>query len=134
MAKTDKFNSMIEAFECDFVLAKEGKYLISELENKLIFKDEKLMADIDLLEELSYLLRYGKAEIHLIEEPKTKADKIRAMDDAELAEFLENEKIRDEHSLCSDFGNGCYYSCKKNHACHDNIKQLYIEWLQSEAE
>lgn len=65
---------------------------------------------------------------------QTNADRIRSMTDEELAEFLENEKIRDEHSLCSDFGNGCYYSCKKNHACHDNIKQLYIVWLQSEAE
>ena len=65
---------------------------------------------------------------------QTNADRIRSMTDEELAEFLGNEKIRDEHSLCSDFGNGCYYYCKKNHACHDNIKQLYIEWLQSEAE
>lgn len=68
------------------------------------------------------------------ESNNTWGNKIRSMTDEELAEFLENEKIRDEHSLCSDFGNGCYYYCKKNHACHDNIKQLYIEWLQSEAE
>ena len=116
MAKTDKFNRMIEAFECDFVLAKEGKYSISELENKVIFKDEKLMADIDLLEELSYLLRYGKAEIHLIEEPKTNADKIRSMNDEELAEWL--TKITDDAQL--DARTKCNYQ--------------WVDWLQSEAE
>ena len=65
---------------------------------------------------------------------KTNADKIRAMSDEELAEFLSDEKIKDESRLCSDFGYGCHYYCKKNHACHDNTEQLFIEWLQSEAE
>lgn len=115
MIKTDKFNSMIEAFECDFVLAKEGKYSISELENKVRFKDENLMADIDLLEELSYLLRYGKAEIHLIEEPKTNADRIRAMSDEELAEWL----------------NGQYEYASIMGWQHDSS---LLDWLQSEAE
>lgn len=121
MAKTDKFNSMIEAFECDFVLAKEGKYSISELENKVIFKDKKLMADIDLLEELSYLLQYGKAEIHLIEEPKTKADKIRAMDDAELAKFA-------SHYI------SCGYCDANNGKCGCCCEEILLKWLQSEAE
>lgn len=115
---------MIEAFECDFVLAKEDKYLISKLESKLMFKDENLMADIDLLEELSYLLRYGKAEIHLVEEPKTKADRIRSMSDEELAEFI--IKVRD---CCStNYCEGCPFGkngCSKKKIC---------DWLQSEAE
>ena len=101
MAKTDKFNAMIEAFECDFVLAKEGKYEISELDNKVKFKDEKLMKDNDLLEELSYLLRYGKAEIHLTEEPTTQSDRIRSMSDEELAElFVEKCKVGKEFAMC----------------------------------
>ena len=88
------------------------------------------MADLDISNVIDSMANDAKKQLS----KKTNADKIRNMDDAELAEFLENEKIRDEYSLCSDFGNGCYYCCKKNHACHDNIKQLYIEWLQSEAE
>lgn len=120
MAKTDKFNAMIEAFECDFVLAKEGKYEISELDNKVKFKDEKLMKDIDLLEELSYLLRYGKAEIHLTEEPTTQSDLIRSFSDEELAEFL--CKI----SMCKPDYCTAYYKCMRTE--YGTMK----EWLQSE--
>lgn len=65
---------------------------------------------------------------------QTNAMKIRSMTDEELAEFLSDEKCKDEHDYCSDFGHGCYYYCKKDHACYDNMKQLYSEWLQSEAE
>ena len=69
--KTEKFNGMIEAFECDFNLAVEGGYDLSDLDE--IIKDksdprhEKMLTDIDLLRELSFLLRNGKAEILLIE-------------------------------------------------------------------
>ena len=66
--KTDKFNKMIEAFECDFNLALENKHSLSELDNRIKAKDEKILKDIDLLQELSYLLRYGKAEIRLIDD------------------------------------------------------------------
>ena len=88
MAKTDKFNLMIEAFECDFSLAKDGSHSLSELEKKIKSNDEKIMKDIDLLEELSWLLRNGKAEIHLIEEPSSWVDHIRNMSVEELAAFL----------------------------------------------
>lgn len=63
MTKTNKFNNMIEAFECDFDLAREGEKDLNELQELINKKDEKLLKDIDLLCELSYLLRYGKAEI-----------------------------------------------------------------------
>ena len=67
--KTDKFNRMIESFECDFTLARDSKeYSLSILQSQIDKGDKKLLADIELLEELSYLLRYGKAEIHLVEE------------------------------------------------------------------
>lgn len=68
---TDKFKNMIEAFECDFDLAVEGRYDLSDLDE--IIKDksdprhEKMLTDIDLLRELSFLLRNGKAEILLTE-------------------------------------------------------------------
>lgn len=72
--KTDKFNSMIEGFESDFNLAVKGFSDLSALDEIINDKDdprhERLLADIDLLAELSYLLRYGKAEIHLIEEAR----------------------------------------------------------------
>ena len=66
--KTDKFNNMIEAFECDFNLAVQGDHTLSELDKQIKEGDLKLLHDIDLLNELSYLLRHGKAEIHLVEE------------------------------------------------------------------
>lgn len=63
--KTDKYVNMIEAFECDFSLAKESNthYQISKLQAMIKNKDEGLMKDIDLLSELSFNLRHGKAKI-----------------------------------------------------------------------
>lgn len=68
LKKTDKFNNMIEAFQCDFSLALEGYDVFKSLRELIEDKDERLLKDIDLLRELSWLLRNGKAEIHLIEE------------------------------------------------------------------
>ena len=63
--KTDKYVNMIEAFECDFSLAKENNthYQISKLQDIIESRDEGLMKDIDLLSELSFNLRHGKAKI-----------------------------------------------------------------------
>ena len=67
--KTEKFNRMIEAFECDFALARDDKSCsLSMLQSKISNGDKALLKDIELLEELSWLLRNGKAEIHLVEE------------------------------------------------------------------
>ena len=67
MPKTTKFNNMISAFQCDFSLAKDGTHKLSELDKKIEQKDSSLLKDIDLLEELEWLLRNGKAEIHIVE-------------------------------------------------------------------
>ena len=61
--KTDRFNSMIESFECDFNLALSGDKSLSELEVQIKNGDLRLLKDIALLSELSFLLRHGKAEI-----------------------------------------------------------------------
>lgn len=66
--KTDKYNDMLEAFECDFTLALEGEKSLAELDELIQDKDDQLIEDIELLKELSFLLRNGKAEIHLVEE------------------------------------------------------------------
>lgn len=66
--KTTKYNNMIEAFECDFNLALEGQKTLDILGDLIEDKNAGLLRDIDLLQELSYLLRTGKAEIHLLEE------------------------------------------------------------------
>ena len=65
---THKFNDMIEAFECDFNLALEGDHALSELEKQIKVGDRKLLHDISLLRELSFLLRHGMAEIHLLKD------------------------------------------------------------------
>ena len=59
MKVTKRYNKMIEAFECDMTLARNGEKDISELD----FKDPQLLNDIELLESLSYELRYGNLEI-----------------------------------------------------------------------
>lgn len=67
--KTDKFNNMISAFQCDFSLARDDEgHSLSELDNLIAKKNEKILKDIDLLEELEWLLRNGRAEIYLLEE------------------------------------------------------------------
>lgn len=60
---TEKFNHMIEAFECDFNLAVDGEKDMQEIQDCIDQKDPKMLKDIELLQELSYLLRYGKAKI-----------------------------------------------------------------------
>lgn len=59
MKEIKKYNKMIEAFECDMTLARDGEKDISELD----FRDPNLLHDIDLLADLSCGLRYNKLKI-----------------------------------------------------------------------
>lgn len=58
----------------------------------------------------------------------TNADKIRAMSDEELAEFME-PKFFDCADYCEAFEGGCAYKCK-----HNRGKDFLLDWLQSEVE
>ncbi len=68
--KTTKYNHMISAFQCDFSLAKEGDGYrrLADLDDLIEKKDSKLLHDIELLEELEWMLRSGKAEIHIVDD------------------------------------------------------------------
>lgn len=68
--ETQKYIDMIEAFECDFALARDGYRDLSHLSQGLKDRDEALLKDIDLLENLSFDLRHGKAKIINLEETK----------------------------------------------------------------
>lgn len=59
MKEIKKYNKMIEAFECDMTLARNGEKDISELD----FRDPYLLHDIDLLADLSCGLRYNNLKI-----------------------------------------------------------------------
>lgn len=83
--KTDKFTKMIEAFECDLSLVKTGEADLVNLQQLIENKDSKVLEDIELLEELSFLLRNGQAEIHIKTQEK---EKISVYD--ELLERVEN--------------------------------------------
>lgn len=62
---TEKYANMLEAFECDFDLViNESVYKLSELQELIKLKDERLLKDIDLLKELSFNLRHNKARIY----------------------------------------------------------------------
>ena len=65
---TKKYIAMIEAFECDFALARDGERNLTYLKQGLIDKDSALLNDIALLEELSFDLRHGKAKIIQVED------------------------------------------------------------------
>lgn len=56
---------MISAFQCDFSLIKEGEKSLAELDYMIQNKYPDIMKDIELLEELEWMLRTGKAEIHI---------------------------------------------------------------------
>lgn len=62
------------------------------------------------------------------EKKRTNADKIRAMSDEELAEFI-NFGSPDCSRHCADFKPGCSFSCNHNHG-----NDVILKWLQSEAE
>lgn len=68
MIKTNKFNEMIRTFDADLDLALNGETKLSELQELINEKDERLLNDIELLNELSFLLRHNKAEIHIMAE------------------------------------------------------------------
>lgn len=61
---TDFFN-MIQAIECDFTLATDpdNSYGLDELQLKIEQGDPRLLADIRLLQELSFGLRHGSLRI-----------------------------------------------------------------------
>lgn len=67
MKRTDKFNDMISSIQCDFSLAKDGTRKLAELDTKIENKEPRIMKDIELLEELEWMLRNGKAAIYIIE-------------------------------------------------------------------
>lgn len=71
--KTDKFNKALDSFECDFNLITEGERTFSQLD-KVLETNPRLLEDMILICELSWLLRNGKAEIHLIEEGQNGTD------------------------------------------------------------
>lgn len=66
---TNKYNNMISAFQCDFtcVRDRDNSLQLSDLDAAITNKDdprhEDINKDIDLLEELEFLLRYEKAKI-----------------------------------------------------------------------
>lgn len=72
LIKTNKFNHMISSFQCDFSLAKEGKHKLLELDKHIQSKNEKILKDIELLEELEWMLRNNRAEIRIITKQEAK--------------------------------------------------------------
>ena len=67
---TDKFKDMLESFECDFSVAKDNpdKYSLSNLQKLIDSGDAKILNDINLLQELSFMLRHGQAQIITFED------------------------------------------------------------------
>ena len=65
---TEKYVNMLESFECDFVLARDGERDLNHLKQGLQDKDKALLDDIKLLEELSFDLRHKKAKIIQVED------------------------------------------------------------------
>lgn len=56
---TEKYTYVLQAFECDMTLARDGKHPL-----ELDFNNEKVLKDINLLEELSFELRHGNAKLY----------------------------------------------------------------------
>ena len=69
---------MIESFECDFSLAMEqdGMHRLGNLQVKIEQGDKRILADIKLLQELSYGIRHGNLKIVKQEEKQGENQKI----------------------------------------------------------
>lgn len=66
---TDKFKAMLESFECDFTLAEDNKdFPLSKIQELIDKEDKKILHDIELLQELSFMLRHGQAQIITFED------------------------------------------------------------------
>lgn len=57
---TSKYDRMISAFSEDFQLALMNEHKLTELQKHIENKNEKLMNDISLLDELAWGLRNGR--------------------------------------------------------------------------
>lgn len=63
---TERYNNMIEAFECDFILAQDNHidFSLYDLQDQINDdSNEDLNNNIELLKELSYNIRHGKTII-----------------------------------------------------------------------
>ena len=60
---TEKYMYMVQSFECDMTLARDGKHPL-----ELDFNNERVLKDVNLLEELSFELRHGNAKIVQVKE------------------------------------------------------------------
>lgn len=69
---TNKYKNMIEAFECDFGVATDHNdfRILRGLPGLIKNRDERIMKDIELLEELSFGLRHGYLKIYDVREEK----------------------------------------------------------------
>lgn len=70
---TGEYAQMLEAFECDFALARDDGYGVDDLQMKINNKDERILRDIELLEKLSFGIRNGRIKIMELEEADMKA-------------------------------------------------------------
>lgn len=61
------------------------------------------------------------------EKPRTNADSIRAMDDEELAEFLDRVNDFPCEACCGNLSR-----CRRNNAPEPVCKRHYLEWLKEE--
>ena len=69
-----------------------------------------------------------KAEVRKELGIQSNADRIRSMNDEELAEFIDSG-FPDCARLCPDYKAGCSWTCQ-----HHQGKDFLLKWLQSEAE
>ena len=101
--KTDKYTNMIEAFECDLRLAKDSRHSLAELDVSLRENDSKISKDLELLEELSFLLRHGKAEINLVSDRSDESENTQKSDVQVL--FRKDTEQPWEHMVVTKDGN-----------------------------
>lgn len=72
-------------------------------------------------------------------EPYTNADRIRKMNDDELADWIMQVGFVGVIRLvCADLGSECWYICKHNHFCEKineiGTRRFVISWLNGEAD
>lgn len=66
MGKTSRYDNAVNSLATDLSLALHGKRKLSELDDKIKKGDIRTINDIAMFDELAYMIRSGKVEIHII--------------------------------------------------------------------
>lgn len=125
---TEKYMYMVQSFECDMTLARDGKHPL-----ELDFNNERVLKDINLLEELSFELRHGNAKIVQVKEDEDVSTKRLKKIISNLLYRLEERAISDNISeIIKESVEQGDFTMNELKIIDDDIYKYYKKWWGEE--